>query len=135
MRSVLVTASFCFSALLTSGLAEATIVHEQLPGSNSTDLLISSTLNNNPAPESPGFGVADVWTLPTDTVITNLNWWGVSNSGADLFQFTFYSDAGTVPGTILMTTRGFIKKTTVNIGHPADPLTFYESELSLPFAA
>ena len=111
------------------------IVYEQLPGPGSNTLLVSSTLDNFSQP--PGFTVADNFLLAADAVISDVHWWGKSNTGGNNFRFTFYSDGGggSVPGAILLTTGGSLSAAPVNVGSSFDPVMFYSSDLTTSFAA
>ena len=123
-------------ALILFGLAfnaEAVVIYEQLPGRNSPEERISSTLNNFGNP--PGFRTADNFALGANFIIADVHWWGESNSGGNDFSFTFYADGGGVPGAILLTTGGSLSTQTVNVGSSFDPVTFYSSDLTLPFSA
>lgn len=119
--------------VLTGVDARAATVYEQLPGSGSLSMLISSTLNNYG--ESPGYTSADDFYLASDALITDIQWWGESNSGGNDFRFTFYTDNQGVPGTALLTTAGSLIMTASMPGSPYDPVNFYMSTLASPFNA
>ena len=123
----------CLSLFFAASSAQSAVVYEQLPGASSNQLIVSSTLDNFGA--TPGFRVADNWVLATSALITDVHWWGKSTSGGDNFQFTFYADGGGIPGAILLTTGGSFSKATVNAGSPFDPVSFYSSDLTVPFSA
>jgi hypothetical protein len=110
---------------------QAGVIYEQLPGTNSNTEQISSTLDN--FGQTPGFMTADDFVLATDAIITDVHWWGESNSGGNDFRFTFYADGGGVPGPILHTSLGSLVASTVNVGSGFDPVSFYSSILDSPF--
>jgi hypothetical protein len=119
--------------LIATFNVQAGVIYEQLPGTNSNTEIISSTLDN--FGQIPGFITADDFVLATDAIITDVHWWGESNSGGNDFRFTFYADGGGVPGTVLHTSLGSLFASTVNVGSGFDPVSFYSSILGSPFSA
>jgi hypothetical protein len=109
------------------------IVYQQLPGANSNEERVSSTLDFFGG--SPGFRTADDFMLSANALITDVHWWGRSVSGGNSFTFTFYANNGGVPGAILGSRVGSLSATTVNVGSSFDPVTFYSSDLVSPFSA
>lgn len=112
---------------------QAGVIYQQLPGTNSNTEQISSTLNN--FGQLPGIITADDFVLATNAIITEVHWWGESNSGGNAFRFTFYADGGGVPGSILHTSLGSLLASTVNVGSGFDPVSVYSSILDSPFSA
>jgi hypothetical protein len=133
MRIPRVTVALILLALIPTAARASTIVYEQLPGANSAAQLNSSTLDGLGA--SPGFTSADDFMLAGDVTITDVHWWGESVIGGDDFLFTFYADGGGIPGAVLHSTGGSLSKVAVNVGSLQDPVTFYESDVTSPFAA
>lgn len=120
------------AATMWGGTAGASVVFDQPPGANSNAEYISSTLDNFGA--QPGYRVADNFSLAAGATISDVHWWGESNSGGDDFTFTFFSDNTGIPGSVLLSTSGTLTKSTVNVGSAWDPVTFYSSDLAVPFA-
>ena len=133
MRDLYLASVLGLASLIATPNAKAGAVYEQLPGTNSNQEIISSTLNN--AGTTPGFRTADNFILSTNAIITDVHWWGHLNSGGSNFTFTFYADNGGVPGAILDSSGGSLSITTVNVGSGLDPVTFYSSDLVSPFSA
>jgi len=133
MRHLDLAALLGLAFLIATPDARAGVIYEQLPGANSNQEIISSTLDS--FGHTPGFRTADDFVLATDAIISDVHWWGGSNSGGDNFQFTFYADGSGVPGAILHSSGGSLSATTVNVGSPSDPVTFYSSDLVSPFSA
>lgn len=131
---VVVTASILIVSLAFMCVgAQAQVIYQQDPGPGSTSATISSTLNNFGNP--PGFRTADNFTLAATGRIDQVRWWGESNSGGNDFTFTFYANAGGVPGAILHTTGGSLTSQVVNVGSGFDPVTVYTSALTSSFEA
>jgi|SRR5215475_7258449 len=133
MRYLNLAALLSFALLIATPDARAAVIYEQPPGPNSDTELISSMLDN--FGQTPGFRTADNFVLSTNVIISDVHWWGESNSGGNNFQFTFYADGGGVPGAILHSTGGSLSAMTVNVGSGFDPVTFYSSDLVSPFSA
>jgi hypothetical protein len=139
-----ITVRTCFHAtatvlsLLLASTSLGSLVYEQLPpglGADSWNMSNSSTLDNFGG--TPGFRTADDFQLSIAATITDVHWWGESNSGGDNFTFTFYDNNAGEPGNILLATTGSLNKSVFNVGSfffPY-PLTFYESDLTTPFVA
>ena len=123
---------FLVAVFVVSG-ARAEIIYEQMPGINSGQEVISSSLDN--FGQVPGFRTADDFVLMAKAVIYGVNWWGEANSGGTDFQFVFYSDMGGEPGTILKVSGGTLFSSTVNVGSPNDPVNYYSTMLGSPFTA
>jgi hypothetical protein len=117
-------------ALLLALPVRAQVIYQQLPDADpsGTSAAISSMLDG--AGQSPGRTAADDFTLPSTALIRTVNWWGVPNSGGYDFTFTFYTNAGNRPGSILHTTQGSLSVTTFN-----DFAMAYTSNLDSPFLA
>src|SRR5262252_5437871 len=114
MRYLNVGALLGLALLIATPDARAAVIYEQPPGTNSNTELISSTLDN--FGHTPGFRTADNFVLSTNAIVSDVHWWGESNSGGDNFQFTFYADGGGVPGAILHSSGGSVSAMTVNVG-------------------
>jgi hypothetical protein len=115
---------------------QATVFFEQLPdfisNPSGTSRVVSSTLDN--FGNTPGVRAADDFLFDADTVIEDIHWWGISNSGTDDFTFTFYDDGEGEPGNVLQTTIGSL----VVMPDPADVnfgTNIYWSILDTPFEA
>lgn len=120
--------------------AGAANVYRQPVGPDSSAAFISSTLDN--FSEGPGGRVLDDFTLPDDTLVGGVNWWGLSNSGGDSFEFRIYSNSKEFaqPDRLLFTTTGSVSSTIVAPGTPYDtgysePLNFYSSTFESRFVA
>jgi hypothetical protein len=133
MHKLCLTGVVSLSMLFAAFNAQPRVIYEQLPGTHSDLEVISSTLDNFGG--TPGFRVADDFVLTTDAIITDVHWWGESNSGGNDFRFTFYADGGGVPGSILQTSGGTLSTVIVNVGSGFDPVGFYSSALASPFTA
>lgn len=133
MHKLCLTGVVSLSMLFAAFNAQPRVIYEQLPGTHSDLEVISSTLDNFGG--TPGFRVADDFVLTTDAIITDVHWWGESNSGGNDFRFTFYADGGGVPGSILQTSGGTLSTVIVNVGSGFDPVGFYSSTLASPFTA
>jgi len=133
MYNLYLTVIFYLSFLFATFNAQAGVIYEQLPGANSSNLYVSSTLNN--LGQSPGFRVADDFTLSASEMITDVHWWGRPNSGGDNFLFSFYADGGGIPGSIMHTSGGSLSTTNVDVGSNFGPVNFYSSVLDSPFSA
>jgi len=122
------------SVTWTLSASASTIVYQQPPGSGSNEETISSTLDNLGG--LTGYTAADDFLLASDAIISDVHWWGESNSGGDDFLFTFYSDNSGVPGAILLATGGSLLAVPVNVGSfYFDPVMFYSADLTTPFSA
>jgi len=104
----------------------APIVYEQLPGNNSGNR-VSSPLDYFGV--APGYQAADDFALASDTVVTDVHWWGVLNQGGEDFVFTFYADDNGAPGAELATTGGTLSEV------PDGGLNYYSSDLATSFNA
>jgi len=134
MRHVYLTACVCFSLLSTAFDTQASEVYVQLPGAGSLSQRISSTLNN--AGLSPGSRTADDFLVGADAAITDVYWWGQSNSGGSDFQITFYSDSLGIPGAVLQTSAmSSLFTQTDDTGAPSGPSVYYSGALVSPFSA
>ena len=110
--------------IITIKSTEASILFEQPTGGNS--LHTSSTLRFIDDHDVFRYRTADDFEILLDSLITNVQWWGVSLGGEDYdFTFTFYEDNSGSPGNPLHTSTG-----NVNISGES-----YSSFLNLPFAA
>jgi hypothetical protein len=126
-------------ALLTVATAKAEaadVLYQQLPGVNSNQGAISSTLDAFGV--TPGYRVADSFVLSAPNArIDAVQWWGQNSpehpGGGSSFTFTFYADNGGVPGAILDSSGGSLSTTTVNVGSSFGPVTLYSSNLTSPF--
>lgn len=123
-------ASWCSSAARAAGPNEY-IVYDRPPGITTNQKVVS---NGPGEPGNPGFTAADDFQLSGDAAISRIEWWGEFNSiSAYNFSFTFYSDAGGSPGTILHSTTGTLSTTIASPGSSFDPVEFYTSQLTSPF--
>lgn len=127
-------AIFC-AAALCGGTATASVVFDQPAGVGSNTARISSTLDNFGG--SPGYRVADNFSLAGGAIITDVHWWGTSPSSPinPNFTFTFYSNDNGSPGAVILSTTGTLTTATVSPGSGFDPLQFYSSDLADPFTA
>lgn len=107
----------------------AAVVYEQLPNLGTSANRISSTLDF--FGNLPGYTTADDFVLASSQIISDVHWWGGSNSGGNDFQFTFYADAGGIPGAALHTSGGSLS--TAPTSNPE--ITYYSSDLNSPFSA
>jgi hypothetical protein len=114
------------------GLANATTIFQQVPGVNSFDGYISSTLNILGG--SPGFRTADGFLIAGGGTIRTVEWWGKLGSGGQAFNITFYH-GGAVPGAVLSTNDVSPVSSSISTGSPMDPVTFYSATLGTPFVA
>jgi hypothetical protein len=131
--SILVIASFCV------GTAAANVIYDQPAGPLGTRTSNSSGTSRN----------FDDFTLANSAQVTDVHWWGRSNSGGDNFTFTIYNNVpytpapGTgetdgKPGNAIFSTTGvLVTKESVNIGTSATPIyaTYYSTDLVDPFDA
>lgn len=114
-------------------MAVAATLFEQLPGIDSSNLTISSTLNNLGG--TPGFQIADNFQLAAGGTVNVVEWWGRLRSGGASFQITFFLNAGGRPGVSLSTIAVTPTSSSANTGSPFDPVTFYSATLSDAFNA
>jgi hypothetical protein len=126
--------------LLLAGSSHGAVVFQQLPAFASGATAISSTLDF--VGGQPGLRTADDFQLTVVTTITDIHWWGMSRAGGNAFTFTFYDSAidpvgNNVPGNVLLTTTGSLNTSVVDVnpGIGVDLMTFYEADLTTPFAA
>jgi hypothetical protein len=84
------------AAVITVALGD---IFDQPAGVNSNSAWISSTLDFLGV--TPGFRSADNFTLLADGQVTDVHWWGESQSAGDNFTFTFYADNSGAPGAVL----------------------------------
>lgn len=85
------------SAMLNIGDAEAVVIYESLPASNSNN--VSSHGVGGPV-------LADDFTSSVSGMVTSVEWWGSSPlviGGVDQWEITFHSDIGGTPSTTFPT--------------------------------
>jgi hypothetical protein len=80
---------------------------------------------------TPGYRTADDFVLGIDAAITDVHWWGNSNSGGNDFQFTFYADDAGTPGNVLHTSGGSLSIAPSGLAR----INSYSSDLASPFNA
>jgi hypothetical protein len=133
MKSRRFALSAALSILLLPKASGAAVIFEQPPGPGSNSARISSTLDNFGG--TPGYRTADDFVLADAATITDLHWWGYSNTGGDLFSFTFFADDSGVPGVVLGASGGSLLKVSDDPGSLFGPVTYYSSLLDSPFYA
>ncbi len=126
--------------LLSTVSSHAATLYGQLPGPDSNTAYDSSSLNN--FGDTPGYRVADDFTLATTAPITDVHWWGFpsenateDNQSAPAFTFTFYTDASGLPGTPLASVSGSLSVEPYPFGPWWPEAQYYSSILDTPFSA